>query len=963
MAQTVDSILPAGNAASSVVKGTDAKDAQAPQVSVRVLTPPKSPQEATSLEGLLHLAADSAHGCTFYTQGGSVSKTTSYADLYASARSKASIVNLLAGQQGDGGEPPIVLLHFDSIEDNITWFWATVLAGLTPAVSTPLPTDLAQRRKHLDHIATLLNQPLVLTTKKLVSEVDATQGFNIKTIEEVTETVESTDISKACSKVLMLTSGSSGNAKAVELEPMQLIASMKSKSARLGTTSNDTFLNWIGFDHVANLTECHLHAMFLSVDQFHVPAGDVISEPWLFLDLIDKHRITRSFAPNFFLARLVQALESSPAPRSLDLSCLKRINSGGEANLVDTAARVTNALKVLSETDVLVTPGFGMTETCAGSIYHLECPDYDVPRKHEFTSLGKTVPGMQMRIRKEDGTNAAPNELGYLQVTGEVVFKRYHNNDAATAESFTDDGWFKTGDKAVIDETGRLSLSGRDKEVINLNGVKYAPHEIEAALEDVGGEIGITPSFTAVFSIRPHNAQQEEICVLYHPSFQVDDIDARVQAAEAITRVVGTRTSTRPKHIVPLPTELLPKSALGKLSRAKLRTALEKGEFAEYEDRLDARIKAKREAMCEEPSTETEKLVMEELLGMLEATYSDQPVGVNNSIFDFGVTSTDLFLLGARIQKRAGISQEIPVGTLVTDPTIRGIAAAIDELGNESTEYVPIVPLQKEGSKTPLFLVHPGSGDVLIFVALAKYFPDRPIYGIRTKDLYAGTDYHKTLHGMAQCYTSHIRKIQPTGPYAIAGYSLGSSVAYEIAKLLELMDEQVPFLGILDSPPHIRHLIGEQDFIDVLLNVAYFLELITEEYAMVESTPMHELSDYDALETVLKFSPPERLSILSIDHERLRKITEVTKSFGSAGRYYEPDGMVSNMDVFWVHPLLWVAGSRKEWMEEHLSKWVSFVKEAPVYHECDGVHSKMLNADFVDGTAKRIRATLQARGV
>jgi thioesterase domain-containing protein len=216
---------------------------------------------------------------------------------------------------------------------------------------------------------------------------------------------------------------------------------------------------------------------------------------------------------------------------------------------------------------------------------------------------------------------------------------------------------------------------------------------------------------------------------------------------------------------------------------------------------------------------------------------------------------------------------------------------------------------------------------------------------------------------MANTYVAAIKEIQPEGPYAVAGYSLGSSVAFEIAKQLETKGDKVPFLGILDSPPHIPKLIGQQDFIDVLLNVAYFLELITEQYAMVETIPMHEKSIDQALDIVLSCAPPDRLQVLSIDKARLHKITEVTLSFGKAGKYYEPEGAVSAMDIFWVTPLLWVAKDREEWMDLHLSKWVDFSEEPPKFRECEGVHSKMLNANFVDGVAKKLRAVMQARGI
>ncbi|KAL9629574.1 MAG: hypothetical protein Q9164_006823 [Protoblastenia rupestris] len=933
-------------------------------------------QEPSNLIEILEKAAKSSAVCTFYSQAngnsGQHAKTTTYAELYSLAKAKAPMVTALATMHERASGPPIVLLHFDSIEENIVWFWATVIAGLSPAISTPLPTNVDQRQKHLAHIASLLEQPIVLTANRQLSELQGTEGFHISAIEHLSEARTTTSPAPAkgpyrgsSPKVLMLTSGSSGNAKAVELQPWQIIAAAKGKSGRFDGTRNDVFLNWIGFDHVANVTECHIHAMYLCADQIHIPASEVITNPWLFLSLISHYRVSATFAPNFFLARLLQTVdESSARDDSLDLSCLKHINSGGEANVVETATRLTNALSRFGAKENIICPGFGMTETCAGSIYSRECPDYDVQRSHEFASLGKPVKGLQMRIMKDNGDLAGANEVGILQVTGTVVFKKYYNNPKATAESFTQDGWFVTGDKAFIDENKCLSLAGREKEVINLNGVKYSPHEIEAALEEAGKEdIGIMPSFTAVFSIRPPNSQQEEICVLYHPTFSFNDVDLRIKAADAIVRIVGERTSARPKHIVPLPKTLLPKSALGKLSRTKLRTAFENGEFREYEDRFNTELKSRRAAFCDKPTTGTETLILQELSKMLKSAFVDQPVGTNSSIFDLGVTSVDLFLLGQRIQEKAGLRESIPVGTLLTDPTIRGIAAAIDQMGQDDSEYIPIVPLQKQGSKTPLFLVHPGSGDVLIFVALSKYFPDRPVYGIRTKGLYSKDDYFKSLHEMADCYINAIKKIQPEGPYAIAGYSLGSSVAYEMAKLLESQGDKVPFLGILDSPPHIRHLIAEQDFIDVLLNVAYFLELITEDYALAGQVPLHEKSEDAALDVVMSCAPPDRLEILSIDKARLKKITEVTLSFGTAGRYYEPQGAVSAMDVFWVTPLLWVAKDRKEWMDTHLSKWVDFSNEAPKFHECAGVHSKMLNAEFVDGVARKMRSVIQARGV
>ena len=110
--------------------------------------------------------------------------------------------------------------------------------------------------------------------------------------------------------ILMLTSGSTGNPKAVCLHHGQILYSLRGKSMRHGTTCHDVFLNWTGLDHVANLIEIHLHATALAASQIHISGSDVLADPTLFLQVVHSTRTTYTFAPNFFLAALVRTIES-----------------------------------------------------------------------------------------------------------------------------------------------------------------------------------------------------------------------------------------------------------------------------------------------------------------------------------------------------------------------------------------------------------------------------------------------------------------------------------------------------------------------------------------------------------------------------------------------------------------------------------------------------------------------------
>jgi len=94
------------------------------------------------------------------------------------------------------------------------------------------------------------------------------------------------------------------------------------------------------------LVEIHLQALWLGVDQVHVPAADIVTSPHSFVELLSRHRVSRTFAPNFFLAKLATVLgtEDGNDDAGWDLSSLKFLGSGGEANDVDTCVALSALL-------------------------------------------------------------------------------------------------------------------------------------------------------------------------------------------------------------------------------------------------------------------------------------------------------------------------------------------------------------------------------------------------------------------------------------------------------------------------------------------------------------------------------------------------------------------------------------------------------------------------------------------
>ncbi len=121
---------------------------------------------------------------------------------------------------------------------------------------------------------------------------------------------------------------------------------------------------------------------------------------------------------------------------------------------------------------------WGMSEIQAGTLTRHD-DDVEIPA----LSAGPPPEGNEIRIADADsGRVLGVGREGELQIRGCSVFPGYFNNPDANAQSFTEDGWFRSGDLAVMDEGGRASLTGRIKDIINRGGVKYNPADLEELL-------------------------------------------------------------------------------------------------------------------------------------------------------------------------------------------------------------------------------------------------------------------------------------------------------------------------------------------------------------------------------------------------------------------------------------------------------------------------------------------------
>jgi long-chain acyl-CoA synthetase len=143
--------------------------------------------------------------------------------------------------------------------------------------------------------------------------------------------------------------------------------------------------------------------------------------------------------------------------------------------IIGGAALNEEVEKCMHDMHFMYCVGYGMTE-CAPLI------SYEDWQKYEYRSCGKIIPGMQIRIDSED----PHTKEGEVQVYGVNVMKGYYKNEQATKESFTEDGWLRTGDLGILDKEGNLFLRGRSKNMLlGPSGQNIYPEEIEDKLNSL----------------------------------------------------------------------------------------------------------------------------------------------------------------------------------------------------------------------------------------------------------------------------------------------------------------------------------------------------------------------------------------------------------------------------------------------------------------------------------------------
>ncbi len=608
-----------------------------------------------------------------------------FADLYDRA------VSLLGALQERGVRPGDELVIFSkSNERFLVAFWAAVLGGIVPV---PVAVGISdEHRLKLFRILGQLERGTLFTETALLDRLleftDARGMADVRRRLE-TQSVRMSDVgSDARGTVheaapsdlafIQYSSGSTSDPKGVCLSHRNLCTNIRAIIEATGWNAGDRSLSWMPLTHDMGLIGFHLSVMAAGMDHAVMDTNLFVRRPLLWMQKASELRATQLCSPNFGYKHFLKLYERKGLPEGTDLSSVKLVMNGAEPISWDLCEAFLDALGPLGLSRRSMYPVYGLAEATVGVSLgepgkpysrviadrhslsigdRFEAAAPGTPDAVSFVRVGNAIRDCEIRIVGDDDEVLDDDRIGHIQLRGGSVTDRIYGDPAATAALFSVDGWLRTGDCGLF-SAGELVITGRQKDLIIVNGQNYYPHDIE---EIVAGLDDLDLGKVVVAGATPAGAQTEELLVfvLYR-----QDLDAFRELADRVVRIVGEHAGLAVDHVIPV--ARIPKTTSGKIQRAHLLREYLDGGFAAVLDEL-----APEEAAGDVPAADADPLVAE-LVTIASEFSKELRIGPDDNLFEAGLSSLTLTEIVLAIDER--YPGKVDISDLFDVPTLREVA-------------------------------------------------------------------------------------------------------------------------------------------------------------------------------------------------------------------------------------------------------------------------------------------------
>ncbi len=354
--------------------------------------------------------------------------------------------------------------------------------------------------------------------------------------------------------VVLFTSGTSAAPKAAVLEHDQLLAYVLNTLEFASAGADEAVLVSVPPFHIAGVAAV-LSSTYVGRRVVTLPGIRFSAENWL--DTAHTEHVTHAFVVPTMLARIVHAMEADPDAR---VPSLRHLAYGGARMPAPVLER---ALHLFPDTDFV--NAYGLTETSSTvsvlgpDDHRLALASDDPLHQARLSSVGRPVPGIELRIVDDAGGAVGPDIRGEIQIRGDQVSGNYVGTESRTDA----DGWLHTGDRGWLDTDGYVFCEGRSDDTIIRGGENIGPAEVEDALLQHDAI-----SSAAVVGI-PDDEWGEKVVAMVALRPGVESVDLE-HLREWVRERVGTLKTPETIAI----RDEVPQTATGKILRRQVRAEL-----------------------------------------------------------------------------------------------------------------------------------------------------------------------------------------------------------------------------------------------------------------------------------------------------------------------------------------------------------------------------------------------------
>lgn len=590
--------------------------------------------------------------------------------------------------QQSGLAPGDELVVFtDDNEEFLVAFWGAILGGIVPV---PVAVGISdEHRLKLLRILGQLENPRLFSNDPLLTRLRAfadTHGTDEAKAILRDRTMTTADIGSEAGQIyaakpsdrafIQYSSGSTSAPKGVCLTHGNLVSNVDASIEALRLTEADRAFSWMPLTHDMGLIGYHVTMITANVGHGIMDTSLFVRRPLMWLQKVSELKSTVLCSPNFGYKHYLKVCERK-GPGDIDLSHVRLLLNGAEPISVDLCNEFLDAMAPHGLRREAMFPVYGLAEATLAVTMpgHDKVFSYVTVNRHELrigqpyqevprdsadafnlVRVGSKVAGVDLRIADDDDRPLADGHIGHIQLHGANVTAGIYGDPDDEAGIFTADGWLRTGDCGAMAD-GELIITGRQKEIIIVNGQNYAPHDIEEAVAQLDDlDIG---KVVACGAASPGSKGEELLVFILYRK----DLESFVDLAHEVRLAVGSRIGLQVDHV--LPASRIPKTTSGKIQRRALAEAYLDGEYADIVAELD------RLTVVHPDTEESDPLVRE--LEMICAEFSkDKVVGPDDNLFEVGISSLTLTEIMLAIDEK--YPGKVDINDLFEYPTIRALA-------------------------------------------------------------------------------------------------------------------------------------------------------------------------------------------------------------------------------------------------------------------------------------------------